>query len=800
MLTLRHALRQLFKSPGFAALTILTLGLGIGATSAMFTVVNSVLLQPVSYPRSEELVVIRQNNLPRFPTFSLCPADYLDFEREADQFSAMYASRSRARILTGNGDPERVSTLAVTDGYFDTLLVQPILGRAFTPEENEPDGGRAVVLLHHYWQSHLGGRAAVLGETLTLDGEVFTIVGIMPPDFRRDAGFDMLTPMAFSAEERTNRGGHYISGVGRLAPGATAESAQAQLVAISARLATDFPDTNTGWSAFIVPILEWNTGNARPTLLTLLGAVGFLLLIACANVGNLVLARATDRHHELSVRAALGAARSRILGMLLTENVLLGLFGGALGLLVAYWGVDLLMALGSEEIPRSIEVGLDWRAVAFTTVLSILTGIFFGLAPAWQVRDLNLADALKTGARGGGADRSRQRFRNTLVVVEIMLALVLLNASGLMAQSFRRLLNTDPGFNPTHTWMAQFGIPQGRYDTPEKRTDFVRQAEAELAAIPGVEAVGTTVIMPMTGNDYVLQISFPDRPVVPGQEVSADYTATSPGYFNAMGIPILRGRAFTEQDRADAPPVAIVSESFARQFFPDGDALGERFSISNRPEPVWREIVAIVPDIKQAGLDQTATAQMYEPFAQSPHGFLSMVVRTGSAAGTTGLPQAIRQAIFNVDPAQPVFRLADVESLIADSVSRRRFGLTLLGVFSGLSLPLAALGIYGVIAYAVMQRTREFGVRMALGAQGRQVLGLVVRDGLRLLAWGVGLGSLVSLAAGGLLASQLHETSPRDPLILAAVALTLSVVALAACLLPARRATRVNPVEALRAE
>ncbi len=800
MLTLRHAVRQLLKSPGFTALTVLTLGLGIGATSAMFTVVNAVLMRPVDYPQSEDLVVIRQNNLPRFPSFSLCPADFLDFEREADQFTAMYASINEDWSLTGDDEPQRVTGLKATQGYFDTLLVQPAQGRAFTREEDQPDGAKVVILLHHFWQSRFGGRESALGESITLNGTPHTIIGIMPPGFRRDAAFDLIAPLALDANQRINRGGHWVSGVGRLAPGATPESATAQLAAISARLAIDHPDGNTGWSAHVVPILEWNTRNARPMLLTLLGAVSLLLLIACANVGNLVLARASDRHHELSLRAALGAGRWRILRMLLVENVLLGLLGGALGLVLAHWGVDLLLALGANQIPRSIEVALDWRVAAFTFTTAALTGIVFGLAPAWQVRQLNLVDALKTGARQGGANRRRQRFRHLLVIGEIALALALLNASGLLGQSFRRLLETNPGFDPAHTWWAELAIPDGRYDTPEKQAAFVQQAEEQLRAIPGVESVGSTLIMPLTGNDYILTISFPDRPTAPGQGLSADYTAISPGFFPSLRIPILRGRNFTAQDRAGSPPVAIVSESFVRQHFPDRDPLGERFQISNTAEPVWREIVGVVPDLKQQGLDQSPTAQMYEPLAQKPASFMTFAVRTTGAGGSAGLPQSIRRAIFAVDPNQPVFQLGEVDSLIADSVSRRRFSLTLLGVFSALALPLAALGIYGVIAYAVTQRTREFGVRMALGAQVHQVLTLVLRGGLRLVAWGILWGTLSSLATGRLLSSQLHETSPHDPAVLVPIALLLSMVALTASLLPARRATKVDPVVALRAE
>ena len=564
---IRFALRSLAKAPGVTLLTLITIALGIGACSAIFTVVNSVLLRPVDYPQSESLMVIRQNKLPQFPTFSICPADFLDFQREGDRFESMYAQRGRSYILTGGGQPQRLQGSSATASMFATLRVQPALGRAFTTEEDVPGKNHVVVISHAFWQSQFGGRADVLGQSLLLNGTPHAVIGVMPESFRQGSKFDVLTPIAFTAEQKVDRGGHYVSAVGRLKPGVTVEEADAQLKAIAAQLAQTYPDGNEGWSAYIVPMLEWNTGSLRPTLFTLLGAVGFLLLIACANVGNLQLARATARRREITVRAALGASSTRIVRLLLTESVILGVAGGVLGLLIANWSLDGLLALGGNQIPRAAEVGLDGRVVVFTLGLSLLTGLAFGLVPAWQCRRLDLVDAMKSGARGGG-DASRHRLRNGLVVAEIALALVMLAGAGLLGRSFVRLAAADPGFESHDAWWVSVGLPRERYDSNEKLVAFTNAVEERFRALPGVADVGTTMVMPFSNNDYVLALSFPDREFSAAESPSTNYSIATPGYFSTMRIPLKQGRTFTDADRAGAPRVAGVSETFVERMFP----------------------------------------------------------------------------------------------------------------------------------------------------------------------------------------------------------------------------------------
>lgn len=797
---LRLALRLLAKSPGFTCLTLLTLALGIGATTAIFTVVNSVLLRPVEYPQSESLMVIRQSKLPQFPSFSVCPADFYDFKTEADLFENMYATRNASYIMTGQVEPRRLRGLRATAGYFDTLRVHPTLGRAFHPAEDTEGNNRVIVLSHSFWQSEFDGRETALGSVLTLDHESYEIIGVMPESFRRGVGYDFFTPMALESNQRVDRGAHYVSVVGRIKPGVTFEQANAQLMAVAAQLAIAFPDTNAGWSAYAVPILEWNTGDARATLYTLMGAVAVLMLIVCANVGNLMMVRATGRQGEISVRAALGASGWDIARLLLAESIILGLIGGGLGLLIASWGLDALMALGADIIPRALEVQLDGRALAFTVALSVISGVAFGLAPIWQSRRLNLNDALKAGTRGGIGSERMQIFRHVLVAAEIALALILLNSAGLLGRSFMALAHVDPGFNAKGAWWLNLSVPDTRYDTEEKQAAFAEQVKAKIAQIPGIKSTAYTTIMPFTGADYVLDIEFPDRVLAPGDEVSAVYFPIGPDYFGTMGTPLLRGRDFTPADRAGAPRVAIVSETFARMIFPGEDVIGRRVHITNSEAQVWREIVGVVPDVKQFGLDQVTGPQIYEPFAQQPHSSMSFIARTEDDAAPLGLAQALRQAVYTVDANQPVFNVSPVEDLVADSLADREFSLLLLLVFASVALLLSAIGTYGVMAHTVAQRTREYGLRMALGALPRQVLTLVFSRGVKLIAWGLIFGAAGSLASAHLIKSQLHQTSPHDPLVLMGVATILIVSAAAACFISARRATRVDPMIALHSE
>jgi putative ABC transport system permease protein len=793
---LRFALRQLWKYPGFSAVAILTLALGIGACTAIFSVVNAVLLRPLDFPDAHRLVVLRETNLPQFPEFSVSPANFRDWQQQADAFDGIYAVRNGSFNLTGDGDPIRVIAARVTAPYFETLGVQPIVGRTFRPDEDAPGKDKVVVLSYGFWQRHFGGRSSALNETLTLNGESYTVIGVMPERFNRGARFELYSPMAFSDQEWQLRGAHFIAVGARLKPGVTLEKAQGQMSLIADRLATQFPDSNKGWGAKVIPQLEYTTRDLSTILFCLLGAVGALLLIACANVANLLLARATTRHREISIRAALGASRWQVTKQMLTESLVLAACGGVLGFLVAHFGLIGLLTLAPSDLPRAREIGLDGWALVFTSVLILVTGLGFGLVPALQSSRLDLVGVLKEGGRGVSVG-ARHLGRHSLVVAEIALALILLAGAGLLIRSFTRLQSVHPGFDPQNSVMVSFSVPATKYPDGPKQLAFADAVIKRFAALPGVKAVGATHVLPFSGNDYVLSFVIDGRPpVAPSDEPSTNYFAITPDYFKAMGIPLLRGRPFNDQDRDGAPRVAIINKSFADQYFQNEDPIGKRISTAG-PE-AWSEIVGIVGDVKTSGLDQDTSVQSYVPLAQQPFNSMTFVVRTDGAQG--GLANALRREVYAVDRDQPVFRIESLESLVMSSYARQRFATTLFAVFSGLALVLAAIGIYGVMSYSVSQRTGEFGIRIALGAQRRDLLRLVLGQGARLTAFGILAGLIGALAAGRVVQSILFQTGPRDPLTFAIIAVLLGAVALLACLLPALRATMVDPVEALRSE
>ncbi len=795
---LRYAFRQLVKSPGFTAVAFVTLALGIGACTAIFSVVNSVLLRPLAYPESDRLVVIRETNLPQFPEFSVAPGQYFDWQKQATSFESLAAARGGSYNLTGRGDPVRVVAQRLTANYLATLRMHPALGRDFTPEEDAPGKDAVALLSHGFWLRQFGGQPEILNQTLQLNGRPVTVIGIMPKDFQPGSRTEIFTPTAFSAEEQQNHGYHYISVLGRLKPGVTLEQARSEMTLIADRLAKQYPDTNKGWGVKLTPLFESTVGSARPMLLSLLGAVGFLLLIACGNVASLLLARATTRAREIAIRTALGAGRGRIARQLLTESVLLAFLGSLLGVLVARWGMKALIALAPDTLPRAGEIGVDGRVLAFTCALALVTGIGFGLAPVFQALRVNLNATLKDGGRGAGAGGVRQRLRGALVVAEVAIAVVLLVGAGLLIRSFARLQDVDPGFQPRGALAVGLSLPPAKYGAGPQQAAFAEQAVARLSALPGVRSVGAAHVLPFSGNDYVLSFSIAGRPAVdPADEPSTNYYAVTPDYFTAMGIPLLRGRFFTAHDAAGAPRVALINESMAKKFFPHEDPIGQRINVTNGPE-TWREIVGIVGDTKHYRLDGDTTVQTYEPFAQQPFNFLTLVVST--SAPVPGLPAAIRAAIYSVDRDQPVGSVRPLTELLAGSIARQRFAMSLFAVFSGLALLLAAIGIYGVMAYSVSQRTGEIGIRMALGAQRGDVMRLIFLQGGRLVALGLGLGIVGALLLTRFLASLLFGISAHDPLTFAVIAGLLALVAALACWLPARRATRVDPIIALRGE
>jgi putative ABC transport system permease protein len=795
---LRYALRQLIKAPSFTIVAILTLALGIGACTAIFSVVNTVLLRPLDCPDPDRIVVIRETQLPKFPEFSVAPPNYLDWEKQAKSYEYLAAYTGATLNLTGEGEPQRLLGVRATAHYFDVYGVKPVLGRMFLPEEDAQGKNHVVVLSNGFWQHGFGGARDVVGRTIQLSGEPYTVVGVASP-FGLAPKVDLWIPMAFRPDETANdaRGGHYLAVGGRLKPGVTFNQAKAELEVIADQLAKQYPDPQKGWGIFMMPMQDYMVRDVKPVLYTLLGAVGCVLLIACANLANLLLARATARHREISIRAALGAGRGRLVRQLLTESVVLAICGGLAGVILARWGLDALLALAPSSLPRISEIHLDSGVLLFSLALSVVTGLVFGIAPAWLAARADVNEALKQGTRGSTEGGARGRLRSALVVIEVTFALVLLGGAGLLARSFMQLAHVDPGFIPENATLMRLSLPQKKYAEKEQQTAFANSLLERLKDLPGVQAVGITHSMPIM-SDWLLSFNIEGRPAIdPADLPSLNYYAVTPDYFRAMGIRLVRGRVFTPQDDPRAPRVAIINETMARQFFPNEDPLGKRINISTGPD-AWREIVGIVGDIKQYGVDKPTSAQGYDPFAQVPFTSLNVILRTkGSQAALLG---SLRPTVYAIDKDQPVGIIRPLEEIMADSIARQRFAMLLLTVFSGVALVIAAVGIYGVMAYNVVQRTGEFGIRMALGAQQRDVLRLVLTQGGKLIGLGLVIGLAATLAASRAMGSMLFNTSAQDPLTLGAITLLLGAVALIACLLPANRATKVNPVEALRAE
>jgi putative ABC transport system permease protein len=796
---LRYAVRMLLKNLSFAVIAVIALALGIGANAAIFSVVNAVLLRPLPFEDPDNLVVIRETKLPQFPEFSVSPGNFLDWQKQNNVFERIAALNSTAFNLVGTGEPERLQGLRITDGFFAMLGAQPQMGRDFLPEEDQPGRNNVVILSHGLWQRRFGGDPDIINQTLTLSGNSYTVVGVMPQTFRYGgSSTELFTPMAFTAQQAQQHGSHFLGAIGRLKPGVTLEQARSEMSAIADRLAEQYPDTNAGWNVKMTPMLDYAVGSIKPALLVLLGAVAFVLLIACANVANLLLARAAARQKEIAIRTALGAGRWRIVRQLLTESVLLSVIGGAAGLLLAVWGTDLLLALAPEDLPRVKDVSLDGRVLAFTAGITLLTGLSFGLVPALHASRPNLNETLKDAGRGSTEGGRRQMIRSTLVVVEVAMALVLLVGAGLMIKSFLRLQNVDPGFNPNNALAVSISLPQKKYSDDDQRAGFYAELIEKVSALPGVQSVGASNVVPFTGNDYVLGFLIQGRPPYPrGEGPSTNYYAVSPGYFKAMGIPLIKGRYFTEQDRKDSLRVAIINETMAKKFFPDEDPIGKGIHVTNGPE-VYREIVGIVGDVKHYGLDQTTNVQTYEPYTQQPFSFMTLVVR--SAADPTSLGPAIRGEVLGIDKEQPVASIRPLDQLLAASIAQQRFSMLLLGIFASVAMVLAGVGLYGVMSYSVTQRTHEIGIRMALGAAQRDVLKLVVGHGMILTLVGVALGLVSAFALTRLMSTLLFGVSATDPVTFAAIPVAITAVALVACAVPARRAIKVDPMVALRYE
>lgn len=793
---LRYGIRMLVKNPGFTLVATLTLALGIGANSAIFSVVDAVLLRPLKFKAPEQLVRIWET-LPQGGTGTASPPNLKDWREQNDVLAGIAAFSTPNFNLQSQDSPERVPGAAVTPEFFDVMGAPPQIGRGFRAGEDQLGNHRVVVLSHELWRRNFGADPQIVGRSIPVNGESFTVVGVMAPGFRYPSRLtELWTPLALTPARMASRGSHFLNVIARLKPGVTLEQAQQQMSLIARRIEQQYPDNQTGRGILVGLLQEVTVRNVRPALLTLLCAVGFVLLIACVNVANLLLARATGRRREIGIRLALGAGRWRLARQFLTESLLLAALGGALGLLLAKWGVSLLVAMAEQILPRASEVGLDARVVGFTMLLSLLTGVVFGLAPALQSSKVDVQTTLK---EGGSAGESRQShwLRSLLVVAEVAAAFVLLIGAGLMVKSFLNLQRVDAGLRPENALTMGLTLPDSKYPTPQSRAPFFQRLLERVSTLPGVESAGVINLLPMQNWGWNSEFQIEGRqPFPPGKAPVVENRTVTPDYFRAMGIPLVAGRFLTEQDSEKSERVTLVNQTFAQRYFPNEDPIGKRISAGVGG---WMTIVGIVGDVKQAGLTDSVRAEHYAPHGQVQiSNTMSLVVRTSS--DPTALAAAIRRETQAIDPAQPVFNIKTMETVIAESVSDRRLNTVLLGVFSGLALLLAVIGIYSVMSYTVTQRARELGIRIALGAQARDVLKLVVGQGVALAAVGMAIGLIAAFALTRLMATLLFGVGATDPLTFAVVSTLLLVVALLACLIPARRATKVDPMEALRYE
>jgi len=797
---LRHGLRLLAKSPGFTAAAVVLLALGIGANSAIFSLVNAILVQPLPYPDSGRLVRVwhtpPQSSFPGLKTFSVSPANFLDWQAQNHVFEKMGIVHFRSLNLSGDGRPEAIQTAEVNRDFFDVLAVRPLYGRGFTLEEDSPGGPRVIVLGHELWKTRFGGDPSIVGREIRLNDQPHKVIGVMAPRMRVPGFAKAWVPMAWDAKQRAVRGNHNCGVIARLKKGVDVGRAQTEMDLISGRLARQYPDDDAGWGALVVPLHEDSVGDVRPLLLVLLGSVAFVLLIACANVANLVLARTLGRRKEIAIRGALGASRGRLIRQLIAETVLLSLLGGALGLLLAAFGTGTLTKLLADQIPASIEVRLDLPVLLFTLAISIVTGILAGIAPAWKLTRADVADSLKQGTGRTDTDTGGGKARNFLVTAEVALSLVLLVGAGLLVRSLWIVRQVDPGFDPHDVVKMTVILPKNKYPEPAQKAAFFKQLLEKLRALPGAESVGAASNLPMTGSDN-WPIAIEGRPIVPiGQQPNVVVNTIAGDYLQTLRVRLLRGRAFTDADGLDSPRVILISESMARRFWPGEDPLGKRLMTTFMPEKL-REVVGIVADIKHNGLELTEPVPaMYLPLAQFPLDGMDIAIRSKTPGITAGAIAAVRE----IDQDQPVLQVGTVDDILSDSLAQRRFGMSLFAAFAALALVLAAVGIYSVLAYSVRRRGHEIGLRMALGAGTADVVGLIVRQGMRPTLAGIAFGIGGSLALSRVLSRFVFGVSATDPATLAAVAAILCLVAVAACLVPAHRAARLDPLAALRNE
>ncbi len=802
---IRYGLRMFAKNPTFTAIAVLAIALGIGANSAIFSVVNALLLRPLPYKNPDQLVAIWEEATHLgFPKDTPSPANFLDWRQQSTVFEGMAALAERSFNLTGVGEPERLDGRRVSANLFDLLGVKPIIGRSFVPEEDKP-GTKVVLLNESLWKRRFNGDPSVIGRSVNLDGEPYTVIGILPHTVRllssgnwRD---QVWVPLAFPSEEAASRGSHYLEVIARMKSGVTLPKARAEMDTIAARLAQQYPDVNARRGAVVTPLHEEIVGNMKPALLILLGAVAFVLLIACANVANLLLARAAARQKEIALRLALGADRARLTKQLLVESVLLSLIGGVVGLGLAYLGLNVLARFIPQDVARADAITIDAKVLLFTLAVAVVTGLIFGLAPATQASHFNLNETLKEGGRDSSASVRGKRLRNSLVIAEVAISFILLIGAGLLINSFVHLRTLNPGFRADHLLTLNVDLSVVKYPDTQRRTTFFEEVIHRVQTLPGVRSAAVAGNLPFTynGDSTLIAVQgIPDPPIDQWPDVI--YRTIGPGYFATMGIPLVRGRDFNDQDKLNTMPVVVISEKTAKHYWPNQDPIGKSLKVgATTSDGPWRTVIGVVKDVRQNDFIAEPKMQMYFSYRQVKELVANaLVVRT--LVDPLSLGTSVRNAIWAVDKDQPVANIDSMEHIVAGAVARQRFSMLLLAIFAGLALVLAAVGIYGVMSYSVAQQTHEIGIRIALGAKRSDVLKMTLSQGLKLVGLGLACGLIVAFALTRVMASMLFGISATDPITFLGISFVLLAVALLASYIPALRATHVDPMIALRAQ
>lgn len=796
---LRHGFRMLWRTPGVTIAAVIALALGIGATTAIFSLVNAVVLQPLPYKDADRLIALG------YAQNEATPANFIDWQKQNTVFEDMAALSFWSANLSGDKEPERVQAFMVTPTFFGVLGVPPLKGRTFLPEEGVSGSDNVVMLSHTLWQRRFNSDPEIVGRTITVNAKSFTVVGVMPRNFQFYRPADLWAPLAFTPQEASRRTLGNLIAVARLKPESSFQQASSEMKAISMRLAQQYPSTNEGVTVNMISLQDSITGNIRQPLLILLVAVAFVLLIACANVANLLLARAASREKEIAVRAALGAGRIRIIRQLLSESLMLGLTGGFIGLLLGMWlvwGLAATVPPSANLIPRSNEVGIDGWVLAFTAIVSVVTSIAFGLAPALQLSKPDLNRTLKEESRGSAGSKRSRGMHGMLVISGVVFSLVLLIGAGLMIKSFLRLANVNLGFDPHNTLAMQLSLLPSRYSTDAKVNGFITEVLDKVEQLPDVQAVGAVSHIPLGGSNRVRMFDIEGHPAPqPGQDGTiANFRIATPGYFNALGIPLLRGRDLSDQDEGKSSGVAIINDQMASRFFPNEDPLGKRIRRIAGPGQglPWLEIVGVVGDVRHSSVDTKPAPEVYVPLLQNASRDMTLVIR--SRSDPQHLASAVREQVLRADGDQPVFNVRPMEQVVGESMFMNRFSMYLLGVFAVVALILAAVGIYGVMSYNVSQRTREIGIRVALGAEPLDVLRLIIKRGMFLTLIGIGIGLSLAYMGGRFLASLLYGVSEKDAMTFAVSAAVLMLVAFVSSYIPARRAMKLDPIIALRYE